>query len=431
MLKLLFKKIKGDNLLKPMIIFLIGSFSVGILNYLYHLFMGRMLGPSDYGILGSLFAILYLAGFAGGTFSKVISKYTSEFNNKEQEYARKYIIRRGLFKVLIYGLIVLCIYFIFIPKIAHFMGIEGYTGLILIGIIGYFSIIESIIIGALNGLQKFAYQNALPFISSTIKICLAVFLVYKGFGVNGALVPILIGSSITLSLGILLLRKELNFKIREKIDTRKIYIYAIPVLIASILPLITITLDQILVKHLFSSIEAGYYAAAGNIAKIIWFGSGFLGFMIFPKIVQLRAQKKEVSKLLIRGLAYTSFFALIGSGILMAAPRSIILIMYGSAYLSISPFVGIFGLTLGLFSINQILIIFNLALEKYKFLWIIFAGVLLEIVGIFIFHSSLTDIVKINLLTQLFILIGILIYNRKEIIGGTDIIKNIIKDYGK
>ncbi|MFA4975845.1 MAG: hypothetical protein WC577_04155, partial [Candidatus Paceibacterota bacterium] len=165
--------------------------------------------------------------------------------------------------------------------------------------------------------------------------------------------------------------------------------------------------------------------------KIIWFGSGFLGFMIFPKIVQLRAQKKEVSKLLIRGLAYTSFFALIGSGILMAAPRSIILIMYGSAYLSISPFVGIFGLTLGLFSINQILIIFNLALEKYKFLWIIFAGVLLEIVGIFIFHSSLTDIVKINLLTQLFILIGILIYNRKEIIGGTDIIKNIIKDYGK
>ena len=49
-----------DSLFFSGTIFLIGAISVAVLNYLYHLFMGRMLGPSDYGILGSLFALIYI-----------------------------------------------------------------------------------------------------------------------------------------------------------------------------------------------------------------------------------------------------------------------------------------------------------------------------------------------------------------------------------
>ena len=410
-----FHKVKNDELISSGIIFLIGSLSVAVLNYLYHILMGRMLGPFEYGILGSLFAIVYLSTYAGSTFNRVTSKYSAEFKGKGDKGALRYLIKRSLFKISIYGFILFLVYLAFIPYIANFMNLESYTGLILVGAIGYASVLGAVVTGALNGLQKFVWQNSLSFISASLKIGLAVLLVFLGFGVNGALIAVLVGTCIVLIIGIWPLREEINHHELKKINTKEIYFYAIPVLIASVLPLMAITLDQILVKHLFSAVEAGHYAAAGNIAKIIWFGSGFLVSALFPKIVSLKAQGKKISKLLVRGIVYTSFFALIGSGVLIATPRLIVLAMYGSEYLDIVPFVGLFGLALGLFSINQLLVTYNLALERYKFLWIIFAGILFQIVGILIFNSVLSDIVKITLLSQTFILVGMLIYNKKEL----------------
>ncbi len=412
-----FLNLKQDELVRAGGIFFIGSLSVAVLNYLYHVFMGRMLGPAEYGIFGSLFAIIYLTTFAGNTFSRVTSKFSAEFNGKKQDVALKYLIKRGLLKASVYGLISFLIYLFFIPPIAKFMNLDNYTGLIIVGAIGYLSLLLSILTGALNGLQKFVWQNSLSFVSAVLKLGLAVLLVYLGFGVNGALIALVIGTTVALVAGFLPLRSELKTKISEKINTKEIYLYAIPVLLASLLPLIAITFDQMLVKHFFSSFDAGHYAAAGNIAKIIWFGSGFLVSALFPKIVSKKAQGRDVSRLLIKGLVYTSLFALIGSGILFATPRLIVLFMYGSEYTDIIPLVGLFGLALGLFSINQVLIMYNLAVEKYKFLWIVLLGLLLEITGIILFHSLLSDVVKIILLSQSLVLGGMIWYNRKELFG--------------
>jgi O-antigen/teichoic acid export membrane protein len=411
-------RIKQDELVRSGGIFLIGALSVAVLNYLYQVFMGRMLGSMEYGILGSLFAIIYLTTFAGNTFSRVTAKYSAEFKGKKQDAALRYLIKRGLFKTAVYGLIALAIYLLLVPTMARFMNFNDYSGLIMVGVIGYISVLGAVITGALNGLQKFVWQNSISFVSAALKFGAAILLVYLGFGVNGALVAIIAGSVIILIVGFWPLKNELTKKITEKIKTKEIYLYAIPVLVASVLPLMAITFDQILVKHFFSSVDAGHYAAAGNIAKIIWFGSGFLVSALFPKIVSDKAQGKNVSSLLIRGLVYTSFFVLIGTGILFATPRLIVSVMYGVEYLDIVSYVGLFGLALGLFSINQVLITYNLAVEKYGFLWIALAGFLLEIVGIGIFHSLLSDVIKIVLLSQAFTMIGMLLYNRKELFNG-------------
>ena len=408
------KRIRQDELIKSGGIFLVGSLLVAILNYLYHIFMGRMLGPEEYGVLGSLFAIVYLVTFAGATFNKVISKFTAQLRGKGREAELKYLIINALHKISIFSSILFIIYLLFIPLIGKFMHLTNYTGLVIVGLIAFLSIISSIIIGALNGMQKFVWQNSLSLITTSLKLGVAILLVYLGFKSSGALVGIVIGILATLIIGFWPLKNELTSKYTTKIRTSRVYFYAIPVLIASVLPIIAITLDQVLVKHFFTSIEAGLYAAAGNIAKIIWFGSGFLVSAIFPKIVSRKAQGRDTSKLLIKSLIYTAFFVLVGVGILSATPRLIVLGMYGADYLNIVPIVGLFGLALGVFSINQILITYNLAMEKYGFLWIILSGLILQIIGIVLFHSVLSDIIKILLLSQILIMSGMLIHNRKE-----------------
>lgn len=406
---------KDDGLLKAGFIFLIGSFSVSLFNYLYQIFMGRMLGPEEYGVLGSLFAIVYFVQFGLGTFNKVISKYSSEFSGQKKFGALKYLIRRSILKIILYGAVGLVLFVFLSPFIADYMKLESSFEVILVGVLSYISIIYSVIDGALNGLQKFVWQNISGSLNVFFKFFVAVLLVYLGFGVTGALVALIIAALVGVIISSFPLYNTLKRIKEEKFISSKVYRYAVPVALSSVIPILMITLDQVLVKHYFSSEIAGHYAAAGNIAKIIWFGSGFFVMAIFPKITNLIAQKKDASRLLVKSIAYTSTLATMGIIAYFVMPTFIVNLLYGSEYLDIVSYIGFFGLAMGLFSVGQIFITYNLAAEKYGFIWIVALALLVEILGIILYNQSVIDIVKIIFGANLMMVFMMFVYNHKDL----------------
>jgi len=407
--------IKTDFLLKSGSIFFLSTFLVSGLNYLYHLFMGRMLGPHDYGILGSLFAIIYLATFFTQTFNRVISKHAAEFNSKNQNGYLKRLIKNSFIKICFAGGILFFFYVLISPFIANFMHIDNIFYVILVGLISYLFLINSILKGALNGLQRFVRQIISSLASVFLKFSLAVILVYLTFGIFGALTAILIGMAVGLIFSLYFLKDIFkNFK-SEKFDSKRIYKYAVPVFFSSLFPTLMITFDHILVKHFFSSAQAGFYSAAGMIAKIIWFGSGFFVLALFPKIVDLVTKGKRASSFLIKCLIYTFILVAVGVSAYFIMPNFIIKMLYGSQYISIAPLIGIFGASMGLFSLVQVLITYNLAAEKYSFIWILLISFAVEIAGIYLFHHSLIDVVKVFFGSNLLMFIGVLLINRKEL----------------
>jgi O-antigen/teichoic acid export membrane protein len=96
-------------------------------------------------------------------------------------------------------------------------------------------------------------------------------------------------------------------------------------------------------------------------------------------------------------------------------PNLVVTILYGEAYLSIVPLLGLFSLSLAIFSLIQVFATYNLAVERYKFLIILFIGFAIEALGIYFFHNNLGEIVKTVFISNVFILISLLIYNRKEV----------------
>jgi len=185
--------------------------------------------------------------------------------------------------------------------------------------------------------------------------------------------------------------------------------------LTSLFLMMYITFDQILVKHFFSSAEAGFYAAAGMIAKIIWFGSGFFVYASFPKIASLTARGKDASRILVKSIAYTSILAAIGISFYFIMPAFIVNVFYGNKYLAIAPLIGVFGIAMGLFSLIQILAVYNLAVERFKFIWIILTGFIAEAAGIFLFHNTLVEVINILLGVNILVLIGMLIFNKKQL----------------
>ena len=414
---------KESSLFKAGLLFMFFSAIVSVMNYLYHLFMGRMLGPHDYGVLGSLFAIIYIVTFATSTFNLVISKQVAEFKGKNQLGKIKKLINLSMKRTAIAGIFGMVLFILATPFIADFMNIESYSGIILVGVIAYASFLSVLLSGALNGMQKFVSQNISSFTSVFLKLGVAIFLVWLGYSVNGALGAIVLGTAAGMFIAYLPLRSQLKNSKEESIDLKKSYRFAVPVFFASMFAIFLITLDQILVKHYFSSEQAGIYAAAGNIAKIIWFGSSFLIAPLFPKIVESKAKGKNTSNLLTKSLIYISVIIFAGCAMYFIAPTFIVNLLYGSQYLAAVPLIGMFGLALGIFSLLQILMTYNLAIEKYGFIYIFLAGIIAEVAGIYMFHSNLGEIVKIILITNLAVLVSCIIYNKNDILGDLNNLK--------
>jgi O-antigen/teichoic acid export membrane protein len=70
--------------LKSSIIVFVGSMIVNVLNYVFHLILGRNLGPSGYGIAVSLISLLAIFSIPLGSVNTLVVNFTSEENAKKE-----------------------------------------------------------------------------------------------------------------------------------------------------------------------------------------------------------------------------------------------------------------------------------------------------------------------------------------------------------
>ena len=228
--------------------------------------MGRMLGPADYGVFGSLLGILLVLQVTGGSFEKVISKFTAKYSANQELSKVKYLLFHAFKKFIVYGLLALLIFFFFVPQISSFLNIASPIPIILVGILGYITLLGTIVNGTLNGLQKFKAQMIFGNISTVLKLILGIFFVYLGFGVKGAFFGLILSGTIGILLRFLPLLNILKLS-STNLNKKEIYKYIWPVLFASTALILMTNLDVILVKHFFSSSMTGYYVAASTIGN--------------------------------------------------------------------------------------------------------------------------------------------------------------------
>ncbi|MBU2577819.1 hypothetical protein KKA69_03220, partial [Patescibacteria group bacterium] len=102
-----------DNLLlKGSFIILIGSTLANFGAYLYHLAMGRFLGPADYSILESLISVIYYLGIPMSVLGVVVVKYIS--GEKDTEKIGKFLTKI-LKKLAVWGFLGLIFFLLLFP----------------------------------------------------------------------------------------------------------------------------------------------------------------------------------------------------------------------------------------------------------------------------------------------------------------------------
>ncbi|HLD58337.1 MAG TPA: oligosaccharide flippase family protein [archaeon] len=388
-----------DKLVKHGAIIFAGATAVNLLNYIFQLAMARLLTPVEYGALIALFALFNIFVIAASSVSTISTKFASVFWSRKELGKIKFLVLAYGKIILVFSALLLIIVFFLHGLIAGFMQISD-SALILFLFFGIcVSYFNSMLSGMLNGMQRFFSLVLMNISNASTKFVLGILLVFFGFGVAGAVDGLVAGGIIGALAGFFLLGNVFAKK-SEKFEIKKTLSYSAWIFAGFICLAVLSNIDVVLVKHFFSGEEAGVYSAAFTLARIIFFATSSLTIVLLPKAVSAHSLKQNTSKILKKALLIMALLCIASTLAYFTLPSLIVNLLVGSNYASAVPLLGIFALVTSVFSFVNLLAVYFTSIHRKKFSVLLLAFSVLEIILIFLFHSSLLQVLYILLGVQ-------------------------------
>lgn len=389
-------------------IMIVGSTLVSFLNYLFHLALGRMLGPANYGEFAAVISLVVLLGIIPGSLNMVVIKQIS-IAKDEEEIAS--LIRWFKTKILLASLVFSLIILIASPAVSAFLKIDQGYYLILVAISFFFSIQSLLNRSILQGLLKFKEMIISLLLENGVKLLLSICLIYLGFQVGGAITAFALSIIIGWYITNIYLKNHKKQDANRRININKILLFSLPVLIQTISITSIYSSDVILVKHFFLPHDAGIYAALSTLGKIIFFGAGPIGAVMFPLVSKRHASGQQYKKIFLYSFLATLFLSIIIIAIYFLFPAIAIQLLYGSAYLEASSLLVWFGLFVSLFTLSSLLVNYCLSLGQTRVVFLPLCAAILQIVLILIFHETLYAVIMVSTIISALLLAALLIYS--------------------
>ena len=409
--KLLSKEVKvlshtfspGKILLHPLFsgsfIMIFGSNFANLISYLYHLILGRMMGPASYGELVAAISLIALIMSVVSFFGLVIVKFVSSASTDETPAILDWFNR----KTIRTGLLMAVIIFLASPLIGGYIHLSKNISLLFAPIL-FVSIVSYVYKAFLQGSVKFKEMVIVTNIEGLARLVFGILFVVVNMSVFGAVLGILISGVCGMFLAKYYL-KNTGFVKKDVIvfDWKKVFSYAFPVFIVSASFTSLLTADLIIVKHFFSSYDAGIYGSVSNLGKIIFYGVSPIGSVMFPLIAKKKSKNENILKIFILSAI---LLLLIGFGVLFLYylfPKAAVNILYGEKYLEGSKYLLLMGLYYVFYSFANLITSFLLSIDMIKPLTLIPAFAVLQIVLIYVFHNTIgvvigSSVVSVSLL---------------------------------
>ena len=409
-IKNFFKYSKKDSLIRDSFILFISTLGVSLAGFFYHFYMGRVLGPEQYSILGALFSLIYIILVPFQVIQTSITNFVARFKAKKQDNKINTLFIRSLKKLTLYSLVLMIIFAIASKFIAEFLHIQIKYILLILPLI-LLSFLLPVSRGLMQGSQLFKGLGINMTIEGLSKVIFGILLVIIGFGIFGAIFAIILSFLLPLIGSLFVLRSYLKKK-KSKIISKDIYSYAIPVTLALLIFTGFYSIDIFIIKHFFNEAEAGLYVALSYIGRIIFFATQSIALVMFPKSVENFTIKKINFKILDKALILVSIVGSLGVLFYLLFPKFVINILYGKEYLNISNLVWLFGLAMLFFSLVYVLILYNLSINKRKFIYIILFFLIIEGILLWFLHANLLQVTIIMALIMFLMFIVIYIYTK-------------------
>ncbi|MDD5254421.1 MAG: oligosaccharide flippase family protein [Candidatus Nanoarchaeia archaeon] len=383
------------------------------IGYLFHFFAGRALGPGDYGTFTVLLSLLYLSNVVLTVIQTSITKFAAEFKDDKEKLA--YLFVNSLRRLSFYGILLTIGFFIISPWIARFLKINSVWPVLISGTFLFLSFIVSVNRGILQGLQNFKKLGFSYIFEGLVKIVFGVGLILIGLGVEGGILAFVLSYIAAFLITLFPLRSLFSMR-KIHFDTKQVYKYSYVVLVALTLLTLIYTVDVTLVKHFLDPLEAGMYGAMSLMGKIIFFGTLSVSMVMFPKSSELFESKGANKSILYKSLGLVLLFGIPVTLFYFLFPTLSVNLLFGSAYMEMASFLGIYGLVMTLFSLVYLISFYLLSIKQSKFIYILLGFVLVETALIWLFHSTIGVVayIMLALMAALFLVMMLITVTTKD-----------------
>lgn len=384
----------------------VGNMSANAINYVYHLVMGRLLGPVEYGILASLYSILYLISIIPSSASVSIVKFISSAKDNEV-YSVYETIRKLIFKIaVVMSVLVVAV----APFASKFLHIENMWSVILVAPILFLSLVTLVNMSVSQGLLKFTGYIIPTLISSLLKFLLGVTFVVIGWSVFGAMFAIVIGAAISYLYSYKYIKKYIKITKTVKVNLKPFFKYSGPVLLQALAFTSIFTTDVILAKHFLDPFSAGIYAALSTLGKIIFFATSPVAVTMFPVISRRKSLNQGYMKVFLASLAITAAIASTITIFFWLFPNIAIGVLYGKDYLSAKTDLVWMGVFILFYTLSNLLVNFFLSIGNVRIVLIPLLASVVQAVVIWFYHGSITEIIHSSLFVTLAMFICLSVY---------------------
>lgn len=328
---------KLGSLAKWTLCFMLSQIIFMISGYAIHIFIGRYLGPDDYGIFGIIISIMTLINIL---FATGISQASSKFIATENNDIDK-IMKISFNLQIIFSIIIFIIYFISSQIIANILGDPDLSKYIRISAFAIpIYAIYSIYGGFLNGLRLYGRQTFMTIAQSIIKVITVIGLVLLGFAIYGAIIGYILGALISAIIGWIYIIDIKNNSIdtdkNSDFSSKKIIDFSLLITVFSFSLLFLINADLFIVKRILDNTQTGYYTAASTLSKLPYYILTGLGITLFPAISKFSSDKIQVKKYIRESIRYLILILFPITVIISGSSKLLIEFIYSNKYIDAS-----------------------------------------------------------------------------------------------
>lgn len=415
------QRVGANGLLTGSAFFFISTTIVNGGNYLFNLMLGRLLGPALFADVSIIITLFLFLTFITSGFQQTAAKFAAMYSAR-QEYARLLALRRWLNRrSWLIGFLCLVLVGGAAPFWQQFFHTTSPWLFIIFagGLPFYF--VQGIDRGLLQGQMRFGWLAVSYQAEMWVRLALGALLVLIGWAAHGAVLALTISILTTWAVAAYGLhqvqaKQSANTPLPNDVklapaDRQALLAFALPVLLIEISLILINNSDVLIVKRFFDNTAAGHYAALALVGRIVFFATWSVVMTMFPLAAQ-KQQRHEPH----RHLLWTSLGLVAGVSTLIVAttalaPELIIRILFGAAYLTVAPLLWLYALATALFALANVLINYHLALGQRNGALFALAAGLLQVTLLILFHTTLTQVVLIQIYLMGLLLFCLLVWD--------------------
>ena len=409
-----YESARSSRLVSGSLIMLLGSSVVSAVNFGYNVAIARLLGPAGFGHISAIVTLLMLASAITLSFQLVCAKFVARSDSLagKAEVYRNLRRRAWLVGVTLGTALVL-----FSGPMSGYLRLpsSGLVVLLATGIAFYVPL--GVKRGGLQGTCNFAQLSANFILEVVVKFLGALLLVETGFGATGAVAAI--AASVVIAYFVPLRDELLAPKSAGRVPAAPDlgalgWMGAIPTSFREGLQAIVFftgqvlinNVDILLVKHFFQPEQAGLYAAVALVGRVVYFASWSVVSAMFPISAGQKPTERNVSVLVVP-LLFVLVIAVTFTLVLQLVPGTVMRMVFGSGFTQVAPLLSLYATATGAYALSVVLIAFEMSrkLANTGWLQLLFSG--LVVAGIALFHSTLRQVIVVQLVLMVLLLIAV------------------------